>query len=179
LDKIGGGPRGCRSTQTSEPRTLVAISPDYRAPAALLEDYTTSAFSTHASLSSTPTPTANNAGPATHSICSPTMTTYDDYGVPIGAYSEPEGLTHQAWRTARAFYLYRIRPLAGKVFGASGGGNWSFRRLFTLVNALVVLWWVVLYWGETGTFNSTVGSCSWDRWEKWVCHAGIRSLLQF
>lgn len=102
------------------------------------------------------------------------MTTYDDYGVPIGAYSEPEGLTHQAWRVARAFYLYRIRPLAGRVFGARGGPGWSFRRLFTLVNALVVLWWVVLFWGETGTFNSAVGGCSWEKWEDWVSRIHIR-----
>jgi hypothetical protein len=47
-------------------------------------------------------------------------------------------------------------------------GRWSFRQLFTLVKALVLLWWVVLYWGERGVFNSAVESCNWDKWESWV-----------
>ena len=106
------------------------------------------------------------------------MTTYDDYGIPVGAYSEPESLTHQAWRVARAFYLYRIRPLAGKGFNVLKRGDWSFKRFFTLVNALVLLWWVVLYWGERGIFNSAVDSCSWDRWENWVCHIGLKILAE-
>jgi hypothetical protein len=96
------------------------------------------------------------------------MTTYDDYGIPVGAYSEPESLTHQAWRVARAFYLYRMRPFASRGYNGLRRGDWSFRRLFTLVNALVLLWWVVLYWGERGIFNAAINSCSWDRWEDWV-----------
>jgi len=101
------------------------------------------------------------------------MTTYDDYGIPVGAYSEPESLAHQAWRVARAFYLYRIRPFAGKGFNVLKKGDWSFKRLLTLVNALVLLWWVVLYWGERGIFNGAVDSCSWDRWETWVCYIAL------
>tara|TARA_R110002003_G_scaffold126_26_gene11664 strand:- start:33995 stop:36049 length:2055 start_codon:yes stop_codon:yes gene_type:complete len=96
------------------------------------------------------------------------MTEYDDYGIPVGAYVEPEGLTRQAWRVARAFYLYRIRPFAGKGYAAVKRGDWSFKRLFTLVNALVLVWWVVLYWGERATFNSAIESCNWESWENWV-----------
>lgn len=111
------------------------------------------------------------------------MTTYDEYGVPVGAYSEPESLTHQAWRLARALFLYRIRPTIQGQHNVVRRGNWSFKRLFTLVNALVLLWWFVLYWGERGVFNGAVGSCAWDQWENWVCHNvstldnNIRSLL--
>ena len=96
------------------------------------------------------------------------MTEYDDYGIPVGAYQEPESLRGQAWRVARAFYLYRIRPLVGSGANTVRSGNWSFKRLLTLANALVVLWWVVLYWGETGAFNGNIESCRWDKWEKWV-----------
>jgi hypothetical protein len=99
------------------------------------------------------------------------MTEYDDYGIPVGAYQEPEGLLPQTWRTARAFYLYRLRPLAISGLHALIGEDWSFRRLFTLANALVVLWWVVLYWGESGVFNGNIESCNWDKWENWVCYS--------
>ena len=71
------------------------------------------------------------------------MTTYDEYGVPVGAYSEPESLTHQAWRLVRAFFLYRIRPAVQEKRNELQSGSWSFKRLFTLVRALVLLWWLL------------------------------------
>lgn len=102
------------------------------------------------------------------------MTEYDDYGVPVGAFVEPEDFRGQAWRTAKAFYLYRLRPLAKQGYNEVKRGDWSWRRLLTLANVLVVLWWVVLYWGEKGTFNGTIESCSWDKWENWVCYTQKR-----
>ncbi|KAF7567437.1 hypothetical protein PtrM4_140280 [Pyrenophora tritici-repentis] len=105
------------------------------------------------------------------------MTTYDEYGIPVGAYSEPESLTHQAWRLARAFFLYRIRPAVQARTNALRSGNWGIKRLFTLVNALVMLWWVVLYWGERGVFNSAIGSCNWDKWENWEAGANPHRLI--
>ncbi|KAL7771243.1 hypothetical protein CFE70_001186 [Pyrenophora teres f. teres 0-1] len=105
------------------------------------------------------------------------MTTYDEYGVPVGAYSEPESLTHQAWRLARAFFLYRIRPAVQARTNALRSANWGVKRLFTLVNALVVLWWVVLYWGERGVFNSAIKSCNWDKWENWEAGANPHRLI--
>ena len=104
------------------------------------------------------------------------MTQYDDYGIPV-AYSEPESLTHQAWRLARAFYLYRIRPFAIGHTSALKRREWNFRRLFSLANALVVIWWVVLYWGEKGVFNSTIESCNWEAWEKWEPGANPHRLI--
>ncbi|KAI4648865.1 uncharacterized protein J4E79_009937 [Alternaria viburni] len=105
------------------------------------------------------------------------MTTYDEYGIPVGAYSEPESLTHQAWRLGRAFFLYRIRPAVQGKRNELRSGNWSFKRLFTLVNGLVLLWWVVLYWGERGIFNSAVESCHWDKWEDWEAGANPHRLI--
>jgi hypothetical protein len=93
-----------------------------------------------------------------------TMTEYDDYGVPVGAYQEPDSFTGQTYRTARAFFLYRVKPF---VESRVTQGRW--KRLFSLANALVVTWWFVVYWGERGAFNSAVGSCNWDAWENWVC----------
>ena len=114
-------------------------------------------------------PNSENAAPVNPLLIHQTMTTYDEYGVPVGAYSEPESLTHQAWRLARAFFLYRIRPAVQERRNALRSANWSLRRLFTLVNALVVLWWTVLYWGERGVFDGAIESCDWDKWEDWVC----------
>ena len=96
------------------------------------------------------------------------MTTYDEYGIPVGAYSEPENLTAQAGRLVKAFFRYRVRPLVEKRYNALRGGEWRLRNIFSLVNALVVLWWVVLRWGERAVFDKAVQSCAWDKWEKWV-----------
>ena len=97
------------------------------------------------------------------------MTTYDEYGIPVGAYSEPENLTAQAGRLVKAFFQYRVRPFAERRYNGLRRGEWSLRSFLTLVNALIVVWWAVLSWGERGTFNSAVESCNWDKWEKWVC----------
>ncbi|KAF2627959.1 hypothetical protein BU25DRAFT_340748 [Macroventuria anomochaeta] len=90
------------------------------------------------------------------------MTEYDDYGVPVGAYQEPDSFTGQTYRTARAFLIYSVRPFVEKRVTQ---GRW--KRLFSLANALVAIWWVVVYWGERGAFNGAVGSCNWDAWENW------------
>ncbi|KAF1840451.1 uncharacterized protein K460DRAFT_371643 [Cucurbitaria berberidis CBS 394.84] len=106
------------------------------------------------------------------------MTTYDEYGIPVGAYSEePESLTVQAWRVARAFFLYRIRPAVQEKHSVLNRREWRVRRLFTLVKVLVVIWWVVLYWGERGAFNGAVESCSWDKWENWEDGANPHRLI--
>ncbi|PKY07090.1 cell division control protein/putative DNA repair exonuclease [Aspergillus campestris IBT 28561] len=49
--------------------------------------------------------------------------------------------------------------------------NSSFRalpgRLFTIVNALVVLWLFTLWWGERTVFQESLESCEWGNWEQW------------
>lgn len=48
----------------------------------------------------------------------------------------------------------------------------SFRalpgRLFTIVNALVVLWLFALWWGERTVFQESLEMCDWGNWEQWV-----------
>lgn len=34
--------------------------------------------------------------------------------------------------------------------------------------ALILLWFLVLWWGEKSIFMGSVGGCTWDRWEDWV-----------
>lgn len=92
------------------------------------------------------------------------MTAYDDYGVPVGAYQEPEDLPHQMWRVARAFVLYRVKPRLKE----ATSGEWSWRRIVTLGRVLIVVWFIVLYWGERGVFKSSIDACRWENWEHWV-----------
>lgn len=96
------------------------------------------------------------------------MTAYDDYGMPVGAYSEPESLTHQAWRVARAFTLYRLKPEMDRSMARIRRGDWSVRRLLSAVRVLVVVWWVAVYFGERSAIRNAVDACRWEKWEKWV-----------
>lgn len=47
--------------------------------------------------------------------------------------------------------------------------NLSARRLLSFPHMLVLIWIVVLMWGERWIFDSKVADCDWDNWEKWVC----------
>ena len=96
------------------------------------------------------------------------MTSYDDYGMPVGVYSEPESLTHQALRLARAFAVYRVKPAVERQAHRLRHGNWTFRGLFSVVRVLLVLWIITLYWGERSLFDDALESCRWEDWEDWV-----------
>lgn len=101
------------------------------------------------------------------------MSKFDDYGMPVGAYSEPESLVHQAWRVARAFAIYRVKPVFEKRWKDPRNGNWSWRRILSLVKVLVVVWWITLYWGERSSFDGSIDSCRWENWETWVCATAL------
>ncbi|KAI1076142.1 hypothetical protein F5B20DRAFT_556887 [Whalleya microplaca] len=45
--------------------------------------------------------------------------------------------------------------------------NMTRRRLLNFPHLLVVLWVLVMLWGERWIFASRVRSCDWDRWEDW------------
>ncbi|KAK9375996.1 Metallo-dependent phosphatase-like protein [Lipomyces chichibuensis] len=42
-----------------------------------------------------------------------------------------------------------------------------FKKLFTLVNALRLLWVVVLVWGERRVIERSIRACQWENWEHW------------
>lgn len=46
--------------------------------------------------------------------------------------------------------------------------NWHPRHLLSLPHALVVVWVVVLLWGERWVFRKAVEECEWGSWERWV-----------
>ncbi|KAF2132533.1 hypothetical protein P153DRAFT_332833 [Dothidotthia symphoricarpi CBS 119687] len=101
----------------------------------------------------------------------------DDWGVPVGAYQDPDNLPAQMLSLVRAYVVYRMKPAVVRRYHALRRRNWSPRQLFTLVNALVLVWWVVLYWGERGVFEGAVGKCSWEGWEDWEAGANPHRLI--
>ncbi|KAI1502989.1 putative manganese ion homeostasis [Biscogniauxia marginata] len=55
--------------------------------------------------------------------------------------------------------------------------NMIRRRIFSLPHLLVVLWMVVMLWGERWTFANKVRSCDWDHWEDWPPEATPHRLI--
>ena len=48
------------------------------------------------------------------------------------------------------------------------GRGWNPRRLLNLPHLFVVVWLVLLLWGERWVFERAVQACEWERWERWV-----------
>lgn len=46
--------------------------------------------------------------------------------------------------------------------------NLTLRRLSSFPHLMVIIWVVVLLWGERWIFHTKVESCHWSNWEKWV-----------
>lgn len=46
--------------------------------------------------------------------------------------------------------------------------NLTLRRLSSFPHLMVMIWAVVLLWGERWIFHTKVESCHWSNWEKWV-----------
>lgn len=53
---------------------------------------------------------------------------------------------------------------------ARGMAAMVLRRLFTVANAVVVMWLFTLWWGERTVFQEAFDRCVWESWEKWVCY---------
>ena len=46
--------------------------------------------------------------------------------------------------------------------------SWRPMDLLFIPLALIIVWWVVLWWGEETVFRRSVESCAWKSWESWV-----------
>jgi hypothetical protein len=51
--------------------------------------------------------------------------------------------------------------------------NWRFspKSILSLPHLFIVVWVVLLLWGERWVFNSSVEECRWEDWERWVCYS--------
>lgn len=54
--------------------------------------------------------------------------------------------------------------------------NW--RNWFNVPNACILIWAVLLLWGERWTFESAIKACKWKNWERWVC-APLKTVAHF
>lgn len=80
-------------------------------------------------------------------------------------------LVSQTLRSLARFWRERGRHMAlAAVLSAAHRlrQNLAYRRLFSFPHLLVVVWVLVLFWGERWAFRSKVGSCRWSNWENWV-----------
>ena len=125
-----------------------------------------------------------------------------------------DGLYHGTKQASRAFYndsqsttqfLYdglpkdvkRIFDQNGSVFNLKKGAkdgqarrlrslkNWKSKQPSKTVVGLILLWLVVLWWGETSVFSRHIQACQWHTWESWVssnlviCACHIWMILTF
>lgn len=44
----------------------------------------------------------------------------------------------------------------------------AFKAVFSVANALILLWVWTLWWGERTVFRESLESCAWGNWEHWV-----------
>ncbi|KAJ5765909.1 hypothetical protein N7520_005468 [Penicillium odoratum] len=42
-----------------------------------------------------------------------------------------------------------------------------FKRIFTIINAVILLWCFTLRWGERTIFQESIDACIWQNWESW------------
>lgn len=42
------------------------------------------------------------------------------------------------------------------------------KRVFTIANAIILLWILTLWWGERTVFRESIEACAWENWESWV-----------
>lgn len=47
-------------------------------------------------------------------------------------------------------------------------GAWGLRNISKVPVALIVLWVIILWWGERSVFGNSIAACDWDKWERWV-----------
>jgi hypothetical protein len=42
------------------------------------------------------------------------------------------------------------------------------KGIFTIPNAIIVLWMLSIRWGERTVFEDHINQCLWESWEEWV-----------
>jgi hypothetical protein len=81
-----------------------------------------------------------------------------------------------AWIRSTLAQLWRYCSGPGRIAAANFAmqtgqhmrRNLSWRRVLSFPHLVVLLWVIVMLWGEKWVFSSRVASCDWDHWEKWA-----------
>lgn len=112
------------------------------------------------------------------------MTSYNRHGSQkIG--SEVEQSQGLVWRfleellaiVGRYIPYLQARSSRSYPHGTINGGlhssqePWKLRSILDVRLGLIILWVLVLWWGEEAVFTGAVRDCAWDRWESWVEHS--------
>ncbi|KAJ5193411.1 hypothetical protein N7449_009553 [Penicillium cf. viridicatum] len=101
-----------------------------------------------------------------------------------GASSLPSFNQHQSSRPQSIFSrVWDSFPQAAKQWlpGSVSGGigrHWEsegikttavnlVKRIFTIPNAIILLWMFSIRWGERTVFQDSINKCLWDSWEEW------------
>ncbi|KAL8699232.1 MAG: hypothetical protein Q9201_006114 [Fulgogasparrea decipioides] len=88
-------------------------------------------------------------------------------------YRDPPGFLDRLYDGARHVYQDYISDLLANAQGDNRrsphrkGPTLHPRSLLGLPTALILIWMIVLWLGEVGTFRSKVKACGWQYWEKW------------
>jgi ethanolamine phosphate phosphodiesterase len=72
----------------------------------------------------------------------------------------PEGAKHIC-RNSDAFRIPRTWQEANQKFNP--------RELLNVPNGFIVIWIILLLWGERWAFEGSIKACQWPNWERWVC----------
>lgn len=51
---------------------------------------------------------------------------------------------------------------------AKGTAKLVLRRLLSVTNAVILMWFFTLRWGERTVFQENINACAWEAWEAWV-----------
>ncbi|KAK5002552.1 hypothetical protein LTR28_011272, partial [Elasticomyces elasticus] len=88
---------------------------------------------------------------------------------------------HECYQTFRTIVSKRINNVQWTQLHNGKGRPYALlqipHRLLTLPIALVILWILLLSWGEHRTFTSSVASCDWSAWEQWPVDAKPHRLV--
>ncbi|KAI4118051.1 MAG: hypothetical protein LQ345_001816 [Seirophora villosa] len=100
----------------------------------------------------------------------PLSTGHDYRNLPFFVYliSSPRTIYRELLHHARLARRDFIRP---------DRERWQWRSRLLLPAALVVIWMIVLWWGEVHVFRNSVDRCHWRTWERWPENASPHHLV--
>lgn len=96
----------------------------------------------------------------------PLSSGHDYRDLPASLYL-PRGIRHRL-----QYYVPYLRAAAQgakKELIRIQRGERQWKSLLNIPTALILIWILALWWGEVGTFRSSVNRCDWHNWERWVC----------
>ncbi|KAM0262933.1 hypothetical protein ACHAQJ_001528 [Trichoderma viride] len=89
-----------------------------------------------------------------------------DLSVAEEIYRGVASLLHLLWKWIKGPGMHKVAILAARVLHQIRR-NLTARRLLSFPHVLVVLWMLLLFWGERWIYTNHVNVCDWKSWERW------------